>query len=170
MGLIDVKKELVKLDKDKLIGLISELYKNNNEVKEYLDFYANPNEEALFEKYKEKVYEAFYPKRGHALKLSEGKKAISEFKKLKPSSVLLADLMFCYVETGILFTNDFGDIDDRFYSSLESVFGQSLLLMKKENLLDEFEVRANKMLEDTSHIGWGFYDTLSDIYFEFYNK
>jgi hypothetical protein len=170
MGFIDVKKELVKLEKDKLIGLISELYKNNKGVKEYLDFYANPNEDILFEKYKDKVYEAFYPKRGYALKLSEGKKAISEFKKLKPSPVLLADLMFHYVETGISFTNDFGDIDERFYSSLESVFGQSLLLMKKENLLDEFEVRANKMLEDTSSMGWGFYDTLSYIYFEFYNK
>jgi hypothetical protein len=170
MGLIDVKKELVKLDKDKLIGLISELYKNNKGVKEYLDFYANPNEDALFEKYKDKVYEAFYPKRGYALKLSEGKKAISEFKKLKPSPMLLADLMFCYVETGILFTNEFGDIDDSFYSSLESVYGQSLSLMDKENLLDEFEVRANKMLEDVSHIGWGFYDALSYIYSEFYNK
>jgi hypothetical protein len=169
MGFIDVKKELVKLDKDKLIGLISELYKNNIGVKEYLDFYANPNEEALFEKYKYKVYEAFYPKRGYALKLSDGKKAISEFKKLKPSSILLADLMLCYVETGVSFTNDFGDIDERFYSSLESVFAQSLLLMKKENLLNEFEVRANKILEDTDNMGWGFNDTLSDIYFEFYH-
>jgi hypothetical protein len=170
MGIIDVKKELIKLDKDKLISLISELYKNNNGVKEYLDFYTNPNEDELFQKYKAKVYEAFYPKRGYALKLNEGKKAISDFKKLKPSTILLADLMFCYVETGILFTNEYGDIDDVFYNSLESVYVKSLLLMKKENLLDKFEVRANKMLEDVSHIGWGFYDALSYSYFEFYEK
>ncbi|MET4083857.1 hypothetical protein ABIB40_003830 [Pedobacter sp. UYP30] len=48
MGLTDIKKELKKLGKEKLISLISELYKNNKSVKEYLDFYVNPNEAALF--------------------------------------------------------------------------------------------------------------------------
>ena len=55
MGLVDLKKELVKLDKDKLIVLISDLYKSNKAAKEYLDFYANPNETDLFEKYKDNM-------------------------------------------------------------------------------------------------------------------
>src|SRR3954454_23143274 len=111
MGLTDLKKELKKLDKDKLIELVSELYKKDKSVKEFFDFYVNPDEKELFRKYRNKVYEAFYPRRGYDLKLKDGKKAISEFKKFEPSTDLLADLMLFYVETGVKFTNEFGDID-----------------------------------------------------------
>jgi hypothetical protein len=168
MGLIELKKELAQQDKNQLIGLISELYKNNKTVKEYLDYCMNPDEQLLQKKYKDQVYEAFYPKRGYNLKLSIGKKAITEFKKLKPSPPLLVDLMLYYVETGVSFTNDFGDISESFYSSLESVYRQSLELMEKEHLLEHFKDRANKICNDVVHIGWGFYDTLSHYYTEFY--
>lgn len=39
MGLADIKKELKKLDKNKLIELFAELYKKNNSVNEFLNFY-----------------------------------------------------------------------------------------------------------------------------------
>ena len=81
MGLTDIKKELKKLDKNKLIDFVSELYKSHKSVKEYLDFYFNPDEKELLAKYKNRVIEAFYPKRGFGLKLNEGRKAISDFKK-----------------------------------------------------------------------------------------
>jgi Family of unknown function (DUF6155) len=168
MGLVDLKKELIKLDKDKLIVLISDLYKSNKAAKEYLDFYANPNENDLFEKYRDKVYEAFYPKRGYSLKLSEGKKAISDFKKMSTSALLVADLMLFYVETGVQFTNEYGDIGESFYNSLQSVYSQSLMLMNKENLLSEFEDRASKILEETEGVGWGLYDSLSYAHSNFY--
>ncbi len=169
MGLIDVKKELKKLDKDKLIELVADLYKKNKSVKEFLDFYANPNESELFDTYRDKVYEAFYPKRGYHYKLKEGKQAISNFKKLGVSADLLADLMLFYVETGVKFTNDFGDIDEGFYSSMETTYDAALTLMKKENLLDKFADRAGKVVSDTSLIGWGFHDYLSDVHSNLYH-
>jgi hypothetical protein len=168
MGLFEIKKELKKLDKDKLIDLVADLYKKNKSVKEFFNFYVNPNEKELFYKYKDKVFEAFYPKRGYNLKLKDGKTAISDFKKLEPSSELLADLMLFYVETGVKFTNDFGDINEGFYSSLESTYLAALTLMKKENILDKFEVRAKKVAVDTSGIGWGFHDYLEQICSDFY--
>ena len=85
MGLRDLKNELKKLDKQGLINLISELYKKDKSTKEFLDFYVKPNERELFEKYRDIVFEAFYPTRGHELKLKNGKKAISDFKKFSPS-------------------------------------------------------------------------------------
>ena len=168
MGLTDIKKELKKLDKDKLIGLIADLYKKNKSVQEFLDFYVNPNERELFEKYRDKVFVAFYPKRGYKLKLKDGKKAISDFKKLGPSTDLLADLMLFYVETGVQFTNDFGDIDEGFYSSMATTYVAALTLMRKENLLDKYADRASKVVSDTSGIGWGFHDYLCDVHSDFY--
>lgn len=168
MGLIEIKKELKKLDKDKLIDLVAELYKKNKSVKEFFDFYMNPNERELFNKYRDKVFEAFYPKRGYTYKLKEGKQAISDFKKLNPSPDLLADLMLFYVETGVMFTNEFGDIDEAFYSSLETTYATALNYMKKEHLLDLFAERARKIVSDTSGIGWGLHGYLSDVYDGFY--
>lgn len=170
MGLTEIKKELKTLDKDKLIDLIADLYKKNKSVKEFLDFYVSPNEKELFEKYRDKVFEAFYPTRGYTYKLKDGKQAISDFKKFAPSSDLLADLMLFYVEMGISFTNDFGDISESFYSSLESTYVAALTLMSKENLLDKFADRAAKVVSDTSNIGWGFHDYLSAVYYDFYNE
>ena len=168
MGLLELKKELKNLEKDEIIELIAELYKKNTSVKEYLDYWAKPNEKELFNKYKDKVFEAFYPKRGFALKLKDGKKAISDFKKLKPSEELIADLTLFYVETGVSFTNDYGDISEGFYSSLETTFLSALTIMRKINLLKKFENRAAKIVNDTRNIGWGFHDYLSDVYNEFY--
>lgn len=168
MGLTDIKKELKKLDKDKLIELVADLYKKNKSVKEFFDFYVNPNERELFEKYRDKVFEAFYPKRGYIYKLKEGKQAISDFKKLGTSTELLADLMLFYVETGIKYTNDYGDINEAFYKSLATTFVDSLTLMNKENLLDRFEDRVEKVIDDTNGIGWGFHDYLVQIWINFY--
>lgn len=73
MGLTELKKELKKLDKDKIIDLVSDLYKKNKSVKEFFDFYVNPKELELFKKYHDKVFDAFYPKRGFNYKLKDGK-------------------------------------------------------------------------------------------------
>ncbi|HMG09810.1 MAG TPA: DUF6155 family protein [Mucilaginibacter sp.] len=169
MGLADVKRELKKLEKDKLIDLIADLYGKNKSVKEFFDFYLNPNEIKMFDKYRDKVFVAFYPKRGFNYSLKEGKQAISEFKKLGPSSDLIADLMLFYVETGVQFTNDFGDINEAFYSSVESTYLAALKLMKKNNLLDKFSERTRKVVNNTIETGWGFHDYLSEVYYQFYD-
>jgi len=168
MGLTDIKKELKKLDKDKLIDLVADLYKKNKSVKEFFDFYVNPDERELFIKYRDKVYEAFYPKRGYNFKLKDGKQAISDFKKLGPSSDLVADLMLFYVETGVKLANDFFDIGEGFYSSVETTYVAALTLMKKEDLLEKFADRAVKVVSDTSDIGWGFHDYLYSVHTDFY--
>lgn len=169
MGLAEVKRELKKLEKDKLIDLIADLYGKNKSVKEFFDFYLNPNEIKMFDKYRDKVFVAFYPKRGFNYSLKEGKQAISEFKKLGTSSDLIANLMLFYVETGVQFTNDFGDINEAFYSSVESMYLAALKLMKRNNLLDKFSERTRKVVNNTIETGWGFHDYLCDVYFQFYD-
>jgi len=149
MGLRDLKKELKKLDKNGLINLISDLYKKDKSTKEFLDFYVKPNELELFNKYRDIVFEAFYPTRGYKLKLKNGKKAISDFKKFSPSTDLVAELMLFYVATGVDFTNDFGDIDEGFYSSLGSTFVSALNLMEKGNLLDKFAGQVLTIVNET---------------------
>jgi hypothetical protein len=162
----DLKKELSDFDKTKLIGLISELYDKNKSVKEYLDYYLKPDEKAILDVYKAKVKEAFYPKRGVKYNLALGKKIITDFRKLSPSPDSLIDLMLYYVECGVEFTNEYGDINENFYSSLVRAYRDAMELIEIHSLHDSFKDKALTILSDTANIGWGFHDTIGDFYFE----
>ncbi len=168
MGLREVKSELNKLEKDILIKHISELYKRFKPVKEYFDFYVNADERKILKEYKQKVREGFYPKRGYDLKLSISRKAINDFKKIGTSKESLADLLLYYVECGVEFTNDFGDIYESFYVSVENTYEKALELMKKEGILDRFKDRCLSIVNKTEHMGWGFHDYLSYVYRKYY--
>jgi hypothetical protein len=168
MGLKEVKSELNKLDKVTLIKHISELYKKYKPVKEYFDFYIEPDEKKILEQYKEKVTEGFFPKRGYQLKLSISRKAINDFKKLGPSDESVADLLLHFVETGVEFTNAYGDIDENFYLSIEKTFSSALDLIDHSGLLDKFEHRAHKIVTDSEGIGWGFHDYIIDLFYQYY--
>jgi Family of unknown function (DUF6155) len=169
MGIKDLKSELEILDKKNLIELISEIYRKDKNVQEFFEYYLKPDETKLFEKYKTQVREGFYPKRGDALRLSVARQAISNFKKFEPSKELLADLMLYYVECGVEFTNDFGDINESFYTSIAAMFRSALDLISREGNSDRFKERATKIVRDSDGIGWGFSDDVGDCYHEYYD-
>lgn len=169
MGLKEIKQELINQDKDTLIKHLIELYKKYDSVKEYFDFYINPKEEELLIKYKEKVREGFYPKRGMKLQLSLSRKAISDFRKLDMSSVILGDLLLYYVECGVEFINDFGDISESFYISAENTFEKLLKIFKEENVLEKYKERVSNLVKETIDMGYGFGDTIEDKYSEYYD-
>jgi hypothetical protein len=169
MGLAEIKKELKALTKEQLVGLIADLYKKDKNVKEYLDFFANPDPTKLLEEYKTKVYECFFPKRGYKLDLKTARQAIAQFKKLGPGPEQVAALMLHFVEAGVEFTNAYGDIDEAFYNSMESMYLNALKLIDKNDLLPVFKDLAGKILGEADNTGWGFYDGLSDSFSQFYN-
>ena len=75
------------------------------------------------------------------------------------------DLMLTYVESGTEFDLQFGDIDENFYNSLESVLYnfQELISNKSEDYLHHFKTRLIKLRNKASCIGWGYGDTVGDI-------
>ena len=170
MGIGSVKKELARLDKEGLIKLLAELYSKDKATREFLDFYVNPDEEAMHKKCRDKISLAFFPKRGYQVRLTVGKKAIADFKKCSSNVELLADLMLFYVEQGVDYTNEYGDIDMPFYNSVASVYDHALQLIKKEHLLTKFAERAELIVHDTRGIGWGFHDDLDGSYMQNYTE
>lgn len=170
MGKRELKLQLATFDKEQLIGLIGELYEKEKSVRAFLDYYLNPKEDKALATCRERVREAFYPKRGFQLKLASGKKAISDFRKLKPSPESMVDLLLTYVETGVEYTLEFGDIDEAFYMSLESVFRDAMKIIKKNKLQKEFEARAELIVTRTEHTGWGFYEALAEAQYRTYGN
>ena len=170
MSKTTLKKELQKLTKEQLVEQVLDLYDKNKSVKEFYNFYLNPaSEKELFEKYKQVIVNEFYPKRGDSkMRFSVCKKAISDFKALSPEPELIADLMLCIAENACKFTYEFGDMWEGYYTSAENNFEAALKFISKHNLLDKFKLRAEQCVEWSSPCGWGFCDTVSDIFYEYY--
>ena len=141
-----------------------------DEVKSYYQLRLNetPNDE-LLARYKNRIQDAFFPKRGFGeARLSIAQKPIQEYKKITNSPNALIDLMVFYVELGVKFTIAYGDIDAPFYSSVESMFARAIKLMAKYQLRDQFEMRCRNIVQATSHTGWGFHDNLSATFTEYF--
>lgn len=62
------------------------------------------------------------------------------------------------------FTDAYGDIDEPFYISMETMYEKAVNEIIKHGQKDAFQKRCRKIVLDTSDMGWGFYDTLSEIY------
>lgn len=94
MGLTDIKKELKKLDKDKLIDLVADLYKKNKSVKEFLDFYVNPNEAELLKSIVSKCLKHFILNVVTTTNLKTENKQLATLKNMVPRQTYLLTLCF----------------------------------------------------------------------------
>lgn len=166
-----LKKELQQLTKKQLIEQILDLYDKNKAVKEVYDFYLNPrNEKELAEKYKKQIRKEFNvenPMRSTE-KFSVAKRAIADFKGLQPSPEALADVMLYLPESACELTFSFGDYSEQFYNSAVNNYATALEFIHKNNLLDEFKVRAKQCVKWASVCGYGFADEIAEIFYEYY--
>ena len=170
MKVSEFKARLKQLEKEDLIKHLASLYQNFDNVKDYFILTLNPDEEKNVQlKYKANIQNEFFPKRGDGkARLSIAKKAISDFRKISNSSELIRDLMLFYVEQGVEFTNEYGDINEQFYISMEDMYARTLKLMEKNDLIKAFKKRCFQVVVDTDGIGWGFHDSLADLYYEYF--
>jgi hypothetical protein len=89
---------------------------------------------------------------------------VTDYRKVAATREGPADLMLAYVELGVRFTRAYGDIDEPFYHSMESMYASALQWIVKHGLEDAFRPRAEAILTATRRMGWGFHDTLADIF------
>ena len=163
-----VKKELKNLEKEKIIAILSDLYKKHKSVREYLDFYVSSDEDSLLVKYHDKIYEAFFPSRGTNFKIKDANQALTDFKKFDYGDDLYAELLLFYVETGINFTNVYGELEEGFYRNICKYFNESLTLFKAEGQLDHLQERAYNVMNNTSDMSWGLHEYISETFNDFY--
>lgn len=167
MSKAQLKKHLSTLNKEQIIEVILELYDARKEAMEYLEFYLNPNEDEKLEEYKRIIRDEFFPKRGEPkCRFNVCRKTISDFKKLKPHPACLADLMLYFIETGCEMASMYGDMWEQYYTTLETNFGKAMELISQIEYTEQFSERIERMLKSVECCGWGFPDTLYDIYYK----
>ena len=168
MKLKDLKQYLGTRSREQLIAEIGEMFSKIDAVEDYYQSKLNLGYSAeVSEKYKSIIKQEFFPERGFGrARLSVARKAVSDYKKVSASKFGVADMMLYYVEVGVQFTNTYGDIDEAFYSSMESMYERAVKYIVLHGMRRQFEERCRRIITDTSGIGWGFHDGLSYIYEE----
>ena len=172
MGIRELKKELDSMQKNELMEIIIDLYRKVPLAKEILDeSYLFSNPEEVFRKYRKQIVDEFFPEKGFGkLRYANIRDALSKFKKISNDPKYLAELLFIHVKCGIDFTNEYGDIDERFYENIEKALERFLIHISENNLLEKYKDRCFGFIDETEGIGWGFHDEIGNLVYEFYDN
>lgn len=169
-GWQSVRQKLSDWSKPALIALVKDLYEVSPDNRDFLHarFQAEEDDGTALEKYRGKIVEQFFPARGFGkLKLAEARKAIRDYQKATGNLAGGIDLLLTYVENGTGFTREFGDINESFYNSLESVLNEMvrLLLCESPESYPRFRERIRRLATLADGIGWGYGDVVRDQVF-----
>jgi len=164
------RRHLATLDKPALLALVKDLYDFDTENRDFIQARCQPADSGgeVLETYRKKIVEQFFSKRADGigeLKLGVARKAIRDYRKATGSLSGTVELLMTYVETGAEFTHDYGDIDERFYNSIESALEELAGLLRREaqELYPQFSERLAIVEQMAQGIGWGFGDFVADV-------
>lgn len=165
-----VRRKLSDWSKPALVALVKDLCEVSPDNRDFLHarFQADADDGAALEKYRRRIVDQFFPARGDGkLKLAEARKAIRDYQKATGNLAGGIDLMLTYVENGTEFTREFGDINESFYNSLESVLNEMVRLLSRESpeLYPRFRDRIQRLATLANGIGWGYGDAVCDQVF-----
>ena len=164
------RQHLATWDKPALLALVKDLYDSAAGNRDFIHARCQAGDSGgeVLENYRQKIIGQFFSKKAHGmgdLKLGEARKAIRAYHKASGSILGTAELLMTYVESGARFTHEYGDIDERFYSSMESALDELAALLRGEarELYPAFSERLVKVEQMTDGIGWGFHDFIADV-------
>jgi hypothetical protein len=165
-----LKSKLSKYNNIELLELIADLHSLSADNKRFIEAKVINNNDTI-EKYRDIISKSINTdapwKKSHQLSLKTAKKAISDYKKATGNIDGIIDLMIHYIECGTEFTCEFGDIDENFYYSLETMFSNVLELINKHKYCsEEITDRLNDIVESSGGIGWGYYDAIEEMWNE----
>jgi hypothetical protein len=166
-GWSNVRQQLASWDRSALVALIKDLYETASVNRDFIHArcQAGENGGQSLEVYRSKIIEQFFPARGYGnLKLGQARQAIREYRKASGNLAGVIELLMTYVENGVKYTHKYGDIDERFYNSIESCLNEltELLQGKARSFYPQYVDRLTKLIDLSDGIGWGFHDFIEE--------
>src|SRR3990172_973737 len=143
----EIRKHLLSQSRDDLFDLIMDLDNKFDVVDDYLRArFLDSDDQTLLLKYKKIVHGIFFENDPSELfELAEAEKAVETFSKISTSNYQIAELMLYYVEMGVKFTNEYGDIDEDFYINIETMFKSASNFIYRCNMQQQFYNRCEKI-------------------------
>lgn len=159
-----VKSLIKELELNDLQEVIVELCKLSKQNRQFLELYLvgseSANPELIVEEAKKKIYTQLYGRSLPKLDLRAARKVVNDYVKvLKEYPRSGAELKLYYVEVGTAITDEFGDMYEGFYNSMESMFDSFCKDLKRNpSWYEHFIGRMEKLRKTTSYMGWGYAD------------
>ena len=161
----DLRAVLVSQGSAELVDLVRDLHDLSHENRDFLNTRYLKSEDQLG-MYKETIDESLYPDvyKNKPIRISAAKKALSQYTKSTNDEAGTLELMVYFVERGTQCTADLGDIDEAFYSAMESMFERVIKTLKRSapEVRARFLPRLTAIRDAADGIGWGYYDYLCD--------
>lgn len=168
---VQIKKALAHVERGGLISLVADLHELGGENGAFIEARLGLTADPLVP-FKKRIEEALYPDvvHGQPIRIAAARRALSDYRRAigDPEGVL--ELLVHYVECGTRMTLDYGDIDEGFYDSLESVFDEAVTKLQSApaEFSDRFLPRLRSLVQSARDVGWGYYDFLLDRLHESY--
>lgn len=149
MGKAQLKKEIQALSREELEHLVLEAYEARKEIKQYFDFFLDPDAAKLSEKYKTAIdKELKRGKRGHSrARTSVIKRALKDFSSFQPGFEYELDLMFHTIAMAML-----AEAQLNFTEAQCNAYGKLLLdmiaLADRNLAADKMLIRTASLLEN----------------------
>ena len=160
MSKTKLKKALATMPKEQMEELLMQVYEASKEAKAWLDFYLDPNIEALLEKYKKQINLKCYGRngKGRRPKFRDCTKLIGIFAKIVQDPYPIADLMMYFMEqaTGISLKGGYGG--ESYCRRLLSHYVKTVDYIYSSGLLGDFQPRIEKLIREAKHCGYGLED------------
>ena len=169
----ELQNHLQNCSKAKLVSLLLQLSKRDPSAKRFLVSKLVPSAAVPnFDQYKAQVRAEFFPGGDYP---GDGNPSIAyrllqQVEVEATHSYQVIDFLYFCVETGVEFTNTYGDIDEEFYIAFETLYERAASLALEDGLLDDYSDRACNIFEQTSGLGWGFHDELDRIFTDYLSK
>lgn len=162
-----VKGALGRIDRKGLLNLIEELYLLHPDNQTFLLTRYRLVDD--LEPYKASIREYVHPKWNQPIRLNEARKAFARYKKAIGEPEGMLELAVYYVECGTSYTLKYGDIDEAFYNSMESMLNQAVKLLAKAgpDAKEKYRPRFKALMDKAyGEIGWGYGDYLAEVFYE----
>ncbi|MDE6551390.1 MAG: hypothetical protein K2K98_00305 [Muribaculaceae bacterium] len=143
-----LKKELAGMTQEQVSDLMVQVYEASKEAKAWLDFYLNPDIEALGEKYRKQIHLKCYGRNGKARrpKMRDCNQLIKTFSLIVQDPTPVSDLMLYFVEEITRVASLKGRYSESYQRTLTGQFRKTLEYMKSAGLLEYSMPRIRKII------------------------
>ena len=162
MSKASVKKALKELDQEGLVNLLMDLYACRKDAKDFLEFWADPDEDKELERVKDRIHKLFFlphDKPRRKPDMTEIKTLVKNFRTLGPDPEKIADLLIYLPEQMLEWLqrrNGTGMTAER--PRLDSMLEESRTFIESAGLEQVFGMRLDRIAELIN----AYYDTSRD--------
>ncbi|MDE7345542.1 MAG: hypothetical protein K2N48_02240 [Muribaculaceae bacterium] len=143
-----LKKELAGMTQGQVSDLMVQLYEASKEAKAWLDFYLNPDIDALSEKYRKQIYLKCYGRSGKVRrpKMRDCNQLIKTFGLIVQDPTPVSELMLYFMEEVTRVASVKGRYSESYIRTLTGQFRKTMEYLESASLLEYYMPRVRKII------------------------